>query len=202
MTRITAIDRKTAFVAAVAALAVIFALALVAAPSAHALAKGQTFKVAGNTYKVTDYEPYDDDPPEARLVKYGSSNKTPVINTVTYKGILFEVEEIGKNAFNNAKGHKITSVTIGRHVDEIGSKAFYGCKKLKTINMRASEVIDLDREGGTYVIDDLDIGYKAFKNAGTKSIKVKCGSKNSTYKKVFKSALKMCGMRSTVKVVY
>lgn len=202
---------KTLLVAAAACLALCLSAAL--APSqAYAtglsatagFGKGSTFTVGGNKYKVTDYDIDEDegsDLPEVMLVKYGSSKKKATVNTVKYKGITFEVDIIGKNAFNNAKGHKVTSVTIGRHVDRIQTKAFYGCKKLKAINMAKSDIIDIDKGRNGYYLDDSDIAKAAFSKAGVKGAKVKCGSSNATYKKLFKNALKKAGMRSDVKVV-
>lgn len=168
---------------------------------AGGLYPGQTFKVNGNTYRVTDVSDDFDDLDEAMLVSYGSTNKAPKINTVRYQGRTFEVDTIGANAFNNARGHQITSVTLGRNVDAIGPKAFYGCKKLAKVNMRSCDVIDIDRGWQGYYLDDMDIRSAAFKNAGTKNVKVYCGSGNASFQKVFKQALISCGMKSSVKVV-
>jgi len=163
-------------------------------------ARGQTFVKNGNTYKVTDLAD-EDDLGEVTLVKYGSTNLKPTVNTVKYQGQVYEVDAIGKNAFNNVKGHKVTLVTLGRNVDRIGAKAFYGCKKLKTINMAKCDVIDIDYGANGYYLDETDIGAKAFKNAGVKAVKVKCGKSNASYQKVFKKALVSKGMRTSVTVV-
>lgn len=199
---------KLAALAAIVTLAVLVAFAMLFAASANALTRGDTFKKSGNTYKVIDIDydhddDYDDDDwdeeeeadGEVVLVKYGSSDKTPSINKVTYQGKTFEVDTIGKKAFNTSKGHKITSLTIGPNVDKILSKAFYGCKKLKSINMRKADVIDLEYEYGGWQIDDVDIASSAFKNAGKGTVKVKCGKSSSSYKKVFKKAVKKTGLK-------
>lgn len=165
------------------------------------LVKGDVFTANGNTYKVSDVADDAYEKSEAVLVKYGSKSKKATINTVKYSGETFEVEAVGKNAFNNKAGHKVVSVKLGRNVDAIGSKAFYGCKKLKAIDMRATDLIDIEKENGRYEIDDLDIGKKAFAKAGTASIKVKCGNSNAAYRAVYKKALEKRGMRSSVKVV-
>ena len=52
----------------------------------------------------------------------------------------FTVVSIGKNAFDNAKGHKITSVSIGKNVVSIGEKAFYKCKKLTRIALKGDAI--------------------------------------------------------------
>ena len=182
------------------AIALTAALTLATTP-AHALGKGQVFTTQGNTYKVIDYDVDDDDPPEVALVKYGATSKKPIIDSVTYKGVVFEVEKIGKGAFNNRAGHKITKIAIGRNVDEIGAKAFFGCKRLKSIDMRSCECVDLDRIGGSYVIDDLDIGKGAFSKCGVKRVIVKCGRSDKAYRNVYKQALVSRGLRSSARVV-
>ncbi|MDO4400492.1 MAG: leucine-rich repeat protein [Coriobacteriia bacterium] len=183
------------------ALVMACALACALAGTASAVELGAKFTKDGNTYKVTEAYENAHDWGEVTLVKYGSSNTKPTVNTVKYKGETFEVEVIAKNAFNNTKGHKITSIKLGDHVDKIGAKAFYGCSKLKSIDMRTCEAIDIDKEHGKYVIDDLDIGSKAFAKAGVSSVKVKCGSSNASYQKLFKKALVSKGLRSNAKIV-
>lgn len=194
-------SRARLFAVAVLAAICACAVALFTAQQAFALDEGDTFKVGGNTYKVIDADDDSEGLDEVALVKYGSSDKTPSINTVKYDGEKYEVNTIGKNAFNNSKGHKITSIKLGTAVDEIGAKAFYGCKKLKVIDMRKCEAIDVEMKSGEYVIEDIDVGAKAFAKAGVKKVKVKCGSSNSEFRKLFKKALRQKGMRSTVKVV-
>lgn len=165
-------------------------------------ARGATFTVGGIQYKVTDRAEADGDFGEVKLVKYNSTKKNPSINAVSYKGYRYEVEAIGKNAFNNARGHKITSITLGHNVDRIEARAFYGCSKLKTINIAKSDVIDLEYSyyNNKYYLDEVSIGSQAFTKAGVKNVTVKCGSNNASYKKVIKSVLVKKGLRSTAKV--
>lgn len=169
--------------------------------AAGIVAKGKTFVHAGNLYKVIDVDSEGDDLPEVKLVKYGSTNKKPVINTVKHNGVKYEVEAVGKNAFNNVKGHAITHVTLGKNVDSIGSKAFYGCTKLKVIDMRKADVIEIDKNKKGYYVDEVDVGSQAFKKAGTASLKVKCGVSNASYKKLYKQALVKKGLRKGATVV-
>ena len=178
-----------------------WAATLTSAPSSSGLSKGDTFTVGGNKYKVNDAESDKGELTGVTLVKYGSKNKKPKINTVKYKGETFEVDDIGKNAFNNKAGHKVMTVTLGRNVDDIRAKAFYGCKKLKRINMGASDVIEIEKKNGVFVIDDIDIGKKAFAKAGTPNIKAKCGKSSATYRMLYKKALVKRGMRCSVTVV-
>ena len=168
--------------------------------TASPFAKGTTFKVGGNTYRITDYDPYDDDLGEVVLVKYGSTKTATTVNTVRYKGETFEVEAVGKNAFNNVRGHKVKSVKLGRNVDKVLAKAFYGCNKLSKLNMAQTDIIDIDRNRSGYYIDDIDVGRQAFKNAGTAKLKVNCGSTNADYQALYKQALMKKGMRSDVTI--
>ena len=179
------------------------AISLIAATPAHAIGWGDTFTVGGNKYRVIDYE-YDNDYGdynEVQLVKYGSNSKAPNINMVTYRGERFEVDSIGKNAFNNSKGHRITKVTIGHKVDHIWGKAFYGCKKLEVIDLSRSDIIDLERGYGGYMVDDVEAAPNAFAKAGTSNVKVKCGVASSAYRAAYKQACRQMGLRSSVKVV-
>ena len=189
------------------AITALLAFALVPAQEAYAAPKtvktSATFTVDGNTYKITDRWKSAKDPGEVVLVKYGSSNTKPVINTVKYQGKIYEVEEIGKGAFNNAKGHKITSVKLGRNVEKIQSKAFFGCNKLTVIDISKSEVVEVDysRKTRTYYLDEVEIGAQAFTNAGTKNVKVKCGNSNAKYQQVVKKALVSKGLRNSATVI-
>ena len=199
-------------IVAIAAVVLLLGCALLPSASAHAQTletaaltadAGTTFTVDGNVYKITERYKSAHDLGEVKLVKYGSTNKAPKVNTVKHEGKTYEVEEVGKNAFNNKRGHRVTSVTLGRYVDEIESKAFYGCSKLKVLNVAKSDVIDIERskKTGSYYIDDMDIGPKAFKGAGVKDVKVKCGKSSAAYQQLVKKALVSKGMRSTAQVV-
>lgn len=177
--------------------------ACLCAQTAFAIGVGAKFTKDGNTYKVTEAYENKHDLGEVTLVKYGSNKTKAVVDKVTYKGETFEVDAIGKNAFNNAKGHKVTSVKLGKHVDKIGSKAFYACKKLDAIDLAASDAVDVEKskKTGKYYLDDLDVGANAFSKAGKAGVKVKCGSSNASYQKVYKTALKSTGLRSDAKMV-
>ena len=164
---------------------------------------GTTFKVDGNTYKVTERYKSASDPGEVQLVKYESNKTNPTINTVKYEGKLYEVEAIGRGAFNTANGKKITSVKLGKNVDSIGANAFSGCTKLATIDIAQSDVIEIDysRRTKSYYVDEINIGARAFANAGTKNVTVKCGSANKSYQNTVKIALRNKGLHANAKVV-
>lgn len=77
---------------------------------------------------------------EVELVSLRDTKVTTftVPSTVSYRGYTYNVTKIKENAF---KGNKtIKSVKLGEYIEEIGSKAFYGCKKLKTITIQSTYI--------------------------------------------------------------
>lgn len=170
--------------------------------AARAPREGSTFTVDGTKYKVTDEWESSREPGEVQLVKYGSNKTNVTVNTVKYQGKLYEVESIGRDAFNNTKGHRVVQVTLGRNVEYVGARAFYGCNKLKTLNIAKADIIEVDysRRRGFY-LDELEIGRDAFKKAGAKGMTVKSGNGNANYNKVVKNALTSRGLTSSCRVV-
>ncbi|MDE6024182.1 MAG: leucine-rich repeat protein [Lachnospiraceae bacterium] len=65
-----------------------------------------------------------------------TSGKVTVPDTVKFKGKTFKVTSVYKGAFKNKTG--ITGVTIGKNIKTIGSEAFRGCKKLKTVTLNSN----------------------------------------------------------------
>ena len=103
-----------------------------------------------------------------------SKNKKTVTipNTVKISGVTYKVTQIADNAFRNNK--KITKVTIGKNVSKIGSYAFSGCKKLKTIIIKTRKLTVKTVSG------------KAFKGTPkTTTVKVPA-NKIKAYKKLLK----------------
>lgn len=189
------------------AVAMMLTFGLAPAEQAHAATnalpkKGATFVVDGNTYKVTDRYKSTRDPGEVVLVKYGSKSTTANVNTVKYQGKLYEVEAIGRAAFNTNQGRKVTTVKLGRNVDEIFAQAFLNCTKLRTIDISQSDVIELDynRRTKSFYLDDIEIGNQAFSKAGVKNVTVKCGSSNKSYQTAVKKGLMSKGLRNTAVV--
>lgn len=134
------------------------------------------------------------------LTVVGTSNKTAseirIPSNISVDKSSFPVKEIKESAFKNNK--KITNVTIGDKVIQIGNSAFKGCSKLNTVTMGAS-LKTIGKEAfrdckslskvtvKTKKLTDSSIGANAFK-----SIKSKCTfkvpkSKVSAYKKLFKN---------------
>ena len=83
-------------------------------------------------YKVTNVE-------KKTVSLIGTENKKKITSLtvkdkVEIEGVSCTVTEIGAKAFYNYK--KLKSVTIGKNVVKIGKKAFMGCKQLKTIKIK------------------------------------------------------------------
>ena len=100
--------------------------------------------------------------------------------TVKFKNKTYKVTVIASNAFNN--NTRLTKVTIGKNVSNIGAKAFYNCKQLKTIKISSSKLTKT--------------GANAFRNIYSKAIftvpKVKL--------KAYSALLKKSGVPKTAKI--
>lgn len=164
---------------------------------------GTVFTLGNNTYKITDRYEGPRDLGEVMLVKYGSNGPHPVFNILTYQGKKYKVETIGANAFNNPKGHRITTLKLGPCVEKIGARAFYGCTKLRTIDIARSDVVDVDynRRTGRYYLDEAEIGWQAFSKAGVSKVTVKCGNANASYRAAVKKAFVAKGLSANCRVI-
>ncbi|MDO5425950.1 MAG: leucine-rich repeat domain-containing protein [Eubacteriales bacterium] len=91
------------------------------------LKKGTTFKRGKYTYKITNVSAKT-----AALTKGDASlTSIAVPMTVSCGGVTLKVTEISSKAFYKSKA---TKATIGKNVTKIGTSAFEGCTKLKTVN--------------------------------------------------------------------
>ena len=129
--------------------------------------KGAVVKSDKATYKVTK-----SDLKNGTVAYVGPINKkatkVTIPATVKIDGITFKVTSVAKNAFKNNK--KVKTVTIGKNVTTIGTKAFYGCSKLKTLKIKTTKLVAKK------------IGSKAFSKT-PKSMKVTLPKKKfKTYK--------------------
>ncbi|MBD8974025.1 MAG: leucine-rich repeat domain-containing protein, partial [Clostridiales bacterium] len=59
-------------------------------------------------------------------------------DTVMINGEIYKVTQISNNAFKNNKN--VTKIKIGKNIKYIGKNAFKGCKKVKIIIIRSSEL--------------------------------------------------------------
>lgn len=102
-------------------------------------------------------------------------------DTVTLFGKSFKITKIAPNLF--AKKKTLKKITIGKNVREIGQKAFYNCKNLKSIKIK-STVLSL-------------VGKNAIKGINKKA-KITCPKKNKkAYKKLFS---KKTGYKKSMKI--
>lgn len=142
---------------------------------------------AGVTYKITKSAAAENGTVTPGTVAYekpkNKSQKTIKIpDTVTLEGIPYEVTSIGANAFKNNR--KLKKLTIGKNITTIGKSAFYGCKSLKSIIIKTTQ------------LTSKRVGSKAFKGIYKKAT-IKVPKKQL---KSYKKLLKAKGVSSTVKI--
>lgn len=134
---------------------------------------------SNNTYKVTKSAAKNGTIELAKVNKSSSSITIP--DTVSVNGVTYKVTSISKNAFKNNK--KMKKVTVGKNISKINANTFYGCKNLKTITIKSTNL--------------KSVGKNAFKGINAKA-KIKVPkSKLKSYKKLFAKK----GQKSTVKIV-
>lgn len=100
------------------------------------------------------------------------AKKVEVPASVKIHGVTYKVTSIAKNAF--AKNKKITTLTIGKNVKKIGTKAFYKCSKLKKITIKTTK------------LTSKTVGKNAFKGIHKKATIKVPKKKLNAYKKVLK----------------
>lgn len=140
--------------------------------------KNSTFTSSSVTYKVTKS---DAKKGTVTLVK-GDKKKSSVVIPATVKknGYTFKVTQISSKAFY--KNTKLKKVTIGKNITSIGTKAFQGCKSLKTIQVKSTSL--------------KKVGKNALSGIHKKAT-VKVPSKKL---KAYQKLLKKKGQASTVKI--
>ena len=98
------------------------------------------------------------------------------------KGKVFQVTEIGKNAFK--KTPQLKKVIIGKNVRKIGANAFYGCKNLKNIKIKSTS------------LTKKSVGKNVFKGIHKKAVIKVPKKKLNDYKKILKGK----GQAKSVKI--
>lgn len=129
--------------------------------------KGYNLKIGENSYTV------DKAGKGGSLTFSGTKSKQSEVvvpAVINIDGTDYKVSSISSKAF---KGNtKLTSVIIGKNVKKIGAKAFYGCKKLGTINIKSKSL--------------KSVGEKAFANIKTKAKVTVPKGKMTKYKKLLR----------------
>ncbi len=149
------------------------------APTPHSdVEKGKVYTVGNYHYKVTDAVQLT---AEVIGTKNRGITKINIGNNVAINGVSLKITSIAPSAFKNNK--KATSAVIGGSVEIIGNGAFSGCAKLKTANIKSTEL--------------KSIGSKAFYNC--KNLK-KIVLKTKILKKAGKYAFKGTYKKLEIKV--
>ncbi|MBQ4058353.1 MAG: leucine-rich repeat protein [Lachnospiraceae bacterium] len=102
-----------------------------------------------------------------------AKGKVTIPATIKKNGITYKVVGISANAFKNNK--KVTQIIIGKNIKNIGAKAFYNCKKLKTIKINTTK------------LTSSSVKKTAFKGINKKVTVKVAKSKYSKYKKLLTS---------------
>lgn len=142
------------------------------------LAKGTTFidSKTGAEYKITTAN---------STVQYAAAfpsnaKQVKIADTVRLKGITYKVTSVKNSALKGNK--KLTKVTIGKNITEIGKNAFNNCKTLKNITIKTTTL--------------KKVGKNAFKNISEKA-KIKVPKKQL---KKYQKLMKKSGISKKVKI--
>ena len=135
--------------------------------------KSSTYTIDGMKYKVTNAK--TDGKGTVELVSIPSNSKKTTItvpSTIKISGKTFRVSSIGSKAFR--KNTYVKKVVLGKYITKIGQESFYGCKQLKTIEIKSTNLKSVGKNAVAQI----------YKKA---CIKVP-SSKVKTYKKLFKKS--------------
>lgn len=100
-------------------------------PAVQAVPKAGTVTTVKDVqYKVTKSDAKNGTVAVVKMAKK-TAKKIVIPSSVTIDGYTFKVTAINAKVFQKAK--KLTTVTVGANVKEIGAKAFYKCTKLKKV---------------------------------------------------------------------
>ena len=132
-------------------------------------------------YKITSSSPNGGTVTFIKPLKK-TNTKFTVGSVVMIHNLPYKITKIEKNAFKNNK--RLSKITLGNNITNIGSSAFFGDKKLKLIIIKTSKL--------------KTVGKSAFKGISPKAvIKVR----KSKYKK-YRKLLKNKGQRTSVKLLF
>ncbi|MDO4166248.1 MAG: leucine-rich repeat protein, partial [Eubacteriales bacterium] len=110
-------------------------------------------------------------------IKNKANIKIP--DQIRYQNIILKVTAVKSKAFY--KNNKIKKCTIGKNINTLGSKTFYGCKKLSCVKIRSKKLVKVGKKAFTRM------GYKA------KMIKIYVPKK---YAKKYKTLFRKRGLAS------
>ncbi|WP_026665315.1 InlB B-repeat-containing protein [Butyrivibrio sp. FC2001] len=98
----------------------------------------------------------------ATVTKIGAVKKASISN-VTADGVTYPVKSIADNACKGNK--KIKKLKIADSVESIGKKAFYNCKKLKTVTIKANKSLKIKKNAFNKLAKESTITIKGAKKA-------------------------------------
>lgn len=141
------------------------------------VSKGTILAVSGAKYKVTKIAKNTGTVEYVAPIKKTKKSVT-IPATIKAGGVTYKVTAISNNAFKNNK--KLTKIYIGKNITKIGSKAFYGCKKLKTIKIYSKKLKSIGKSAikGIHKKAEIDVPNNKMK-VYSKLFKKKTGYKNS-----------------------
>lgn len=130
------------------------------------------FVVGKMTYKVTSNAA---GAKTVELVKNNNkkASKATIPSTVKFKGVCYKITSISSKAFY--KNVKLKKLTIGKNVTVIREKAFFGCKKLRYITIKA---VNLKK-----------VGRNAFNGISKKTVIKTPEKKKKLYSEILKKAV-------------
>lgn len=129
-------------------------------------------------YRVTNSSTVTVTAPADRSIK-----KAIILDSITINGYGFKVGSISNDAFANCDSLK--TVTVGRNIDTIGKRAFYGDKNLETISLKTTRLVKTR------------VGSKAFKGIRSNCTFKVPSTKSSLYTKILNA--KGAGNRIKIK---
>lgn len=136
---------------------------------------GKIQVTAGSLYKVTSDNKSGGTVTYMGLEKSKKSRKIKEVkipDTVKIGNRTYKVNAIAANAFKNNR--VLRKITIPASVKSIGTKAFYGCRSLKTITVKTTK------------LTSKNVGKAAFKGIGKKAVIKVPKSKLKSYRKLLK----------------
>ncbi|MCD7825814.1 MAG: leucine-rich repeat protein [Clostridiaceae bacterium] len=144
--------------------------------SDNTLKKGSTATVNGIVYKVTKTGTN----PTVAVKKLTAAQKKKtaltIPETVSIKKQKYKVTSISAGAVKNNK--KLNTLKIGKNITTVGKKAFYGCRKLKTVKCSGNVI--------------KTVGKKAFSLTASKLKLSTPMKKKAAYRKLFRKAGARC----------
>ncbi|MCI5900814.1 MAG: leucine-rich repeat protein [Lachnospiraceae bacterium] len=145
-----------------------------------AILQGKVYESGNYRYKVTSTTKRT-----VEVVSLKKKNLTAVRigSTVRLGGKDYKITSIASSAFKNNK--KIKSAVMGKNVTSIRSKAFYGCRQLKSITIQTKK------------LTMKNVGSKAFKGISAKAVIKVPKAKVKSYARILKA--KGAGKKMTVK---